>query len=333
MHATAYLKSASEHATGPIVVLSGAERFLKREAEQAVLREIFGDADNEHEVVRIAGKTANLATVVDALLTVSMWSPRQVVLVEDADDFVTAARAGLEKYLERPAKKSVLILDVKTWSSATRLAKTTAKIGLPIECSPLKPGELVAWLVDHCRQRQSRKLERPAAQLLVELAGTDLGLLSQELAKLSAFVGEKGAIDTEAVRTLVGGWKAETTWKMLDAVQCGDAATALELLDKLLVAGEHPLKLLGGINYSMRAAAQVAGLTRHGMPMGTAMTEAKVKPFAIPGLTAYLRRMGRERVEQFYRWLLQADLDIKGSSALSDRVIMERLVLQLSGRQ
>lgn len=332
MQATQYLKAPASFPTGPIVAASGQDRFLKQMVIAAVCELVLGSAgDDELGLKRISGKTADLAGVLDELLMVSMWSPRQVVLVDDADEFVTRCRSGLEQYLERPAKKSVLLLDVKTWPATTRLAKKTAAIGLPVDCSTLKPAEAVTYLGELCRQRHDKKIDRQAAQILVELAGTDLGLLDQELAKLAAFVGTQPGIDASAVKTLVGGWKAETTWKMLDEVRAGRLAEALQLLDKLLHANEPPLKLMGGINHSFRPLALATELSRQGTPLPAALAEAGVK-YQVNEAVACLRRIGRARAERIFQSLLRADLDLKGGSVLPERLLMERLIVHLSGR-
>jgi DNA polymerase III subunit delta len=331
MHTTAWLKDPSAQNIGPVAVLYGAERFLKQHALEELRRQILGPDDDEVAVTRFAGETIDLRSVVDALLTVSMWSPRQIVLVEDADDFVSNFRDGLEKYLDRPAKKSVLILDVKSWPASTRLAKKTLQIGLPLDCNALKPAELTAWLVDWCKRRYERKIGRDAAQRMIELAGTSFGLLDQELAKLTSYVGEAGTIDTGTVEKLVGGWKAETTWKMLDAVRDGRIDLALPMLDKLLVAGEHPLKLLGGINYVFRPLVQATEISRRGTALNAALAQAGVKSFQLAAFEQYLRRIGRVRAEKIGHFLLQADLDAKGAGNLPDRVGMERLLVQLAG--
>ena len=332
MHATAFLKNPADHQTGPIVALYGSERFLKGLALKALTRLVLGEDAEEAALQQLSGKNTDFATVTDTLRTISMWNPRQLVYVEEADDFVTKCRGNLEKYLEKPAKKSVLVLDVKTWPSTTRLAKKTAEIGLPLDCGGLKTPDLIKWLIENSQTRHQRKLDRAAAETLIELAGTDLGLLDQELEKLAAFVGEKGKIDAKAVESLVGGWRVETTWKMLDAVRDGQLAVALELLDKLLVSGEHPLKLLGGINYVYRQLAQATELSRQGVPLPAAISQAGVKPFQAQAATAYLKRIGRPRAEKIYRQLLQADLDLKGASQIPERVLMERLLMQLGGK-
>lgn len=353
MHATEFLDEPAKHKIGPAVVLYGKERFLKLEAIKLVAAAVLGPDSDELGLVRLQGPATDLKTVVDSLLTVSMWSPRQVVLVEEADrrsrsrsgdesddeteeqskgNFVSSFRAGLEAYLERPAKKAVLILDVQSWPNNTRLAKKVAAIGLPLDCSELKGAALVGWIGKACRSRHGKKIDRAAAQLIIDLAGTELGLIDQELAKLAAYVGDSPMIDATAVEKLVGGWKMETTWKMLDAVRDAQVGTALELLEKLITAGEPAVKLLGGINYVFRPIARAVELSRQGQRTEEALAGEGVKPFNVKPVVDYLRRIKRPRAARILDWLLAADLDLKRSSGLSDRIVLERLLLQLAGK-
>jgi DNA polymerase-3 subunit delta len=332
MLAAEFLEAPEKCKTGPAAVVYGKERFLKLEAIKQVAALVLGSGGDDLSLTRLPGPETDLKTVVDALLTVSMWNPKQVVLVEDADDFVSNFRAGLEEYLERPAKKSVLLLDVKTWPATTRLAKKVAAVGLPIDCNELKGAQLLNWIVKSCRARHGKKIDRDAAQLIIDLAGTELGLIDQELAKLAAYVGTAPAIDSTAVEKLVGGWKMETTWKMLDAVRDGQVSTALEYLDKLLVSGEPAVKLLGGIGWMFRPVAKATELSRLGQPLSESLVEAGAKPFNVQPLIAYLKRLGRPRAERILQHLLAADIDLKSSSGYSDRMILERLLLQLAGK-
>lgn len=329
MQATTFLKNPAAEEIGPVVILYGSEQFLKGLALKAVTANVLGAGEDELALRRFSGREIDLTAVLDELRTVSMWSARQLVCVEEADDFVTKYRGNLEKYLEKPSRKSVLVLEVRTWPSNTRLAKKAAEIGLPLDCNSLKPAELFTWLIECSRARHGRKLERAAAETLVDLAGTELGLLDQELEKLAAFVGEQGAIDVKVVESLVGGWRVETTWKMLDAVRDGQLGAALEYLDKLLTSGEHPLKLLGGVNYVFRQLAKATELSRQGLPLPAALSQAGVKPFQTAAVTQFLKRIGRPQAEQFYSRLLAADLDLKGASQVPERVLMERLLLEL----
>lgn len=333
MLATEYLKQPADHDAEPVVVIYGKERFLKQAALAAVVRAVLGDGDGDQPASRVDGKSElELKSVTDELRTISMWGGRRLVIVEDADEFVSNNRAGLEKYLERPAKTGVLVLEVKSWPSNTRLAKSVAKIGLPIECTELKGQALLRWMQEHARGAHGVELPREAAALMVDFAGDSLGLLDQEIAKLAAYVGDRKSITIEDVRLLVGGWKAETTFAMLDALQDGDLATALAHLGKLYDARQASEFTLGGIAHALRPLARVTALTAHGEKMAPAIVAAGVYPKARERAEKFLRRIGRPRAERLLAHLLRADGRIKCEGRAQERRVIERLLVELGAR-
>lgn len=333
MHATAFLKAPQDHTLGAIVVLSGGERSLKVDALAALMPLVGGDGADDSTATKFDSEDLEWKTVRDELLTVSMFGDRRVVLVESADDFVSENRTALEKYLEKPSKKSLLVLDVGSFPKTTKLFKAVDKLGLLIECTELTGPDLTRWIQATVKERFSKQITRDAAMLLPELAGTHLGLLEQELEKLAAYTGERPQIDSDDVHKVVGGWKAETTWVMLDAVRDGNLGFALSNLDKLLTAGEHPIKLLGGVAFSFRKLAIATELSRNGLTLSAALKQAGVFHNQIPAAEAYLRRVGRPHAEQISRWLLETDLNLKGGSRTSERLLLEQLFLKLSGKQ
>jgi DNA polymerase-3 subunit delta len=330
MHAIDFLKDPAKRDAGPMAVLYGAQRYLKQAAFAALAKHVLGE-EGDAAVARFDGRTADWKTVSDELLTVSMWGDRKLVVVEDADDFVTKNRPLLEKYLEKPAKKSLLVLSVKSFPGNTKLAKAVAKVGLPIECAELKEAALERWLADAASAKYGKKLPRDAAALIAELAGNDLGLLDQELSKLASYVGERPQIESDDVAKLVGGWRTQQTWDMLDALHEGKLDVALKHLDKLLAAGDAPQMILGGVAYTYRKLAAATELSRQGTNLHAALKQAGVFWKSIEPSARYLKRIGRPRAERFYELLLAADAGMKGSSRLPERVILESLLVQLSG--
>ncbi|MCP4509892.1 MAG: DNA polymerase III subunit delta, partial [Fuerstiella sp.] len=117
MHATEFLSKNTVIPDIPVLVLYGGERYLKLEA----LKLIPGLEDDSEDVAltRTAGKDADVKSVCDELLTVSMFGDKRIVIIDDADDFVSQNRASLEKYVAHPSKTSLLILDVKSWPRNT----------------------------------------------------------------------------------------------------------------------------------------------------------------------------------------------------------------------
>lgn len=326
MHAVELLKRDPGDVPA-VVVLAGNQRHFKQNVF-GVLKHAVID-DDETSLTRFVGKDVDLQSVTDELRTVSMWGDRRLVIIDEADDFVSKYRAGLEKYIDAPARKSVLVLDVTSWPKTTRIAKQVAKTGWEVDCSPLKGAELTRWLNELATSTYAVKLDRDACALLVELVGEEPGLLDQELSKVAAYVGDRKRITLDDVRVLVGGWRTETTWAMTDAVRDDRLPDALAALDQLLVAGEAPQKLLGGISFVFRKLALATELSRS-EPFDQALKSAGIFPRDLGLAGRYLKRIGRAQAERIITAIVATDYGLKGGSRLPERIQMERLLAQLA---
>jgi DNA polymerase-3 subunit delta len=338
LDALAFLKKPPK-SLGPLVAVFGAEAYLKREVLLALRRVVSGGDPEELESRSLEGEDADLAGIIDELSTVSLFGdcPRMVI-VENAETFVTEHRAALEKYIERPAKRGVLVLDVKTWRSDTRLAKATdAAGGLAVRCDPPKLQQIRDWLM-HRAKGLGVDLQRDALALLLDLAPLELGILEQELVKLATTVGEGGRVTPAIVEENVGGGRVRETWDMIEAAAHGDAAAALLQLDRLIAAGEEPQGVLpqmaGVLRRFVIAGRLIEAAERAGRRPNfrAALQEAGVKHFKLAEAESQLRQLGRQRIGRLLRQLLDADLALKGSHSQRDaaRRVVERLIVQLS---
>ena len=333
----------------PVAVVFGDEPFLRRLVIQKIRGAVLHDEADDVPHTELDGESAEWRDVVDELSTHSLFGGgRRLVLINGADRFVSEYRGKLEDYVERPRETGVLVLQVGTWASNTRLFKSIGKRGLQVECrvqqyqkKKEKEGLLLAWLARWSVRQHQVKLNSVAASLLLQLVGPNLGLLDQELAKLALFVGPDGEISPEMVRDIVGGWRTKTTWEMIDAAVDGNAADALRQLDSLLQSGESILALFGAISWSLRrfAAAtrrvQLAEQRGERITLPIALEQAgfrKWPPEAISNAGRQLRQLKRERAGQLYQWLLETDLALKSSHSTPSRArfILEQLIVRLA---
>lgn len=339
LEALDYLAAPDKHSVAAVTVLFGDESFLKRHALAAVRQQVLSGDDADLSVAVFTGKLCTMRDLNDALATRALFgAERQLVVVEEADEFVTANRSALEDYVARPRTSAVLVLEVKQWAANTRLFKAVAESGLQIECKFPAQARLLKWLVARAKQPHQAQLAADAAEVLAETVEPELGLFDQELSKLAALAGPDGKITVAMVNEAVGGWRAKTAWDMLDAMLRGDARDALVQLDHLLVGGEVPIALLAQIGSSLRRLAAAARWIEQGEQTGRPLTlrqaleRAGVKPFLIAKVEPQLRHLGRTRAGQLYRWLLDADLALKGgsSTAVRARMVLERLIIRVA---
>ncbi|MDO4569167.1 MAG: DNA polymerase III subunit delta [Planctomycetia bacterium] len=316
----------------PICVVFGDEAFLRR---SVLLR--LGRVWPDAELSVLEGSSAEWKRAEEELSTFSMFGPSQrLILVNDADDFVSRFKTELEKYADAPAETGTLVLEMKTFASNTRLYKILAGSALLVDCKAPSAPELNKWVLSRAKNEYRLDVVPEAAILLVEQIGGEMGLLDQELAKL-ALVVEKGTkVLPETIRKHCGAWRVQTVWALLDSALEGRTAEALLFLGQLLDAGEAPIAILAQISSNLRRLAAatriILSAEKEGrrVDVAAALSEAGVNRYVIQKTQTHLRRLGRVRGENLLQWIVDLDFDLKGDSPLPERLLLERFILRLS---
>jgi DNA polymerase III subunit delta len=359
IHAFDFLSRKQAPAVSPVCVLFGDEPLLKLESLDRIRVAVLSGEDGDLSIAKFEGKQTEARAVFDELATISMFGGgRRMVVVEEADNFVTKHRPRLEDYCDKPRSGSVLVLEVSSWPANTKLFKKLAQSGLQINCNLPKAKwgdeadeeKVLEWLHDRATAKHGAKLGNGAGELLLEIVGPQLGRLDQELAKLALLAGgnaegrkqktEDCVITKELVEQAVGGWRAKTAWDMIEQALEGNANSALVQLDRLLLAGEEPIALLammGGSLRRMAAATRIieqAEIERRRIGLQEALKEAGVKPnaFVLKKTEQQLKQIGRQRGRQIFRWLLEADIALKSSRSSGERprLVLEEFIVRLS---
>jgi len=351
LHALDYLAGPEKYKPAAVCVAFGDDPFLRRQALDALKQQVLPGDDSPVIAYDCQERMPQWRDVIDELSTHSLFGGgTRLVVLERADDFVSAERSRLEDYVARPRSSGILLIDVDEWPANTRLFKAVDQAGLQIECKPpqrqagknkvVDEGAIANWIVAWGKSRHAIAVTRDAAELLLELAGPVFGILDMDLAKLALFVPAGQKVTAELVQEAIGGWRAQTTWDLVDAAAAGDAGEALVQLDRLLQSGEHPLALLGSISWSLRRYAAATRIfqqaERRGqrMPLKEALQQAGVRDWPLGTLKKAeerLMQLGRVRAGKLYQWLLETDLALKGSHShdARGRIALEMLVLKM----
>jgi DNA polymerase-3 subunit delta len=201
--------------------LVGSDSFLQLQRLAEILRELGPDAQRRD----IDGERGELAEVLDELRSFAMFGGAKVVVVRDADAFVSRFREPLETYLAAPSEASTLVLRLGSLPSNQRIYKIIAKVGQIHDCNPPKARELAKWVMERGAVHKVR-VDAEAARLLCDYIGGDLGRLDGELAKLA--IGAAGGKITAA--DVSGGvcfQREQEMWDMTGELAAGRTAEAL----------------------------------------------------------------------------------------------------------
>jgi DNA polymerase-3 subunit delta len=233
MAASSKLAPSTRSTPAPVYALIGEDAFLQLQRLTQILAALPADVQR----VDIDGERAELAEVLDEARSFAMFgsSGGKVVVVRDADDFVSRFREQLENYVSEPSTSTTLILRLSSLPGTQRLHKAIAKLGGIEKCEPPKAQDVPRWITQHAAQAYKSAIAPDAAAMLADLIGADLGRLDMELAKLSV-QAKGGRIGVEDVAGSVSFQREQKMWEMTNALGSGDAAEAVRRWRQLLQA-------------------------------------------------------------------------------------------------
>jgi len=316
----------------PVYVLRGTDPYLLDKGRRVVRQRAIGQAEPGMAMLELNGAEAELADVLDALRTMPFLAPRRLVLIREADAFLSPKNQGqhkreaLLKYLDNPSPTGVLCLEVATWDERTRLAKRVAEIGLLVRCEADKPNQIPAWLRGQARDLYAKTLTDPAARMLQDYLGTDFAALTHALDMLALFVGDAPRIDTPEVDALIARGHHERVWALCDAVAARRAPRALELLDAFWTEGMVAPQVVGLLRTTFRQLVRVRAYGRS-MSLDAAMDRARVPRWAFDRVRRAAGAFSEANLADAYQTLVEADLEAKTTP--NDRLAMEALVHRL----
>lgn len=207
----------------PIYALVGPEAFLQLQEMAAILAQLPPDVTR----IDLDGEKAELADVLDELQSISMFGgDTKVVVLRNADEFISRFRESMEKYVEKPSPTGVLILRLNSLNKTHRIAKLLQKHAQIVPCEAPKPPQLPTWIQQRAKTAHNLSVTPDAARLLAELIGADLGKLDNELAKL-ALQSDNGRVDVPDIGRNVSFQREQAMWDLTNAMAAGQTTEAL----------------------------------------------------------------------------------------------------------
>ncbi|MEM1208890.1 MAG: DNA polymerase III subunit delta [Planctomycetota bacterium] len=322
-----------------IAVLYGPEVML-RKLRLDQLKQTLETAHGEVDRYDFDGASASLAEVFDELRSYSLMATYKLVVVEQADQFVKANRAALERYAQEPVDHATLLLRSDTWHKG-KLDKAIEKHGAVIKCEELGPAEAVRWVGKRAEAEHGAAIEAGAAEMLVSYVGTALMRLDGELGKLAAMAASECAdgsptISEKLVDATVARSSDEQAWAMqealLDTLAKRDASAALDKVAELIDrAGQPEVLLQYAVSDLMRKLAVASSMRAEGRPDGMIGKALRIWPTSRQrAFFAALDRLGPGRASAMLSEALR--VDAAGKRGLGEaRLNLERFCVRLAG--
>lgn len=312
-----------------IYVIAGKEESLVGARRGQLIDELLEPSQRATGLFDTESGSVTGSEVLDDLRTLPFLTDKRVVLIRNADEFVTKNRPLLEKYFDNPCPTGRLILVVKSWNKSTKLAKKLPKIGKLISVAQPSRKELPKYVMDYANDERGKKIAYATAQLLIELTGDDLTRLYSEIDKLSLYADADKAIAPKHIEALIGHNRLFNAFAVIDAVIAGNPGSAVERLRGMFEQDKSAeYTVVGAFAFHFRRMFNAKVLLDRGTPRRQIETSLRIWGDT-NGFFAQLRHRSLNQIGQYLQQLGETDYEIKTGRAKA-KVAMEQLVLRLS---
>ena len=312
----------------PLYLLVGPERYLRREAVQSITDAAMGATlIREFNDASFSLLTDSVRSAIATAEQLPLMSERRVVRVRDFARLRDADEDVLFAYLSNPSPTTVMIFSADDLDKRKKSTKALLDACTVVDFSPLKDSEAKAWAKSYLKSVKTAA-DDPVLSEIVNLVGTDVQTLANEIDKLASAAAETGRITMEMVDELIGRTRELSNFELGDHLLSSNRKRAMETLHRLLDDGAEPVMLIGLIagNYHRLA------LGKHLLARGgreEVFRNISMPPFKRDAYIANLQRSDAKKIARGIQLTAAADLAIKTSQA-TPRLQLEMLVCELA---
>lgn len=330
-------KDISNKKFAPVYLIFGDDSYLKNYYKDTLAKKA-SDGDPFFNMQKFEGET-DLQEVFDAVNQFPMMADRKSVLLSDFD-FEHSDKNDFEKLCALVADTNdtcVLILhfdsvifDFKKSSKAKKLADAVNKAGGKCaEINHRSINSLIKMLSDGAAKRGCHFGEI-AARYLIEISGTDLSTLRNELDKLCAFV-TSGDITKETINLVSVKSIDASVYDYAKEIFSENISAALKLLDDMFFMRIEPMTILYNISASYVDMYRVFCANKLSIPKSDVAKDfayPKNKVFLLDRASQNLRKFDSNKLHLSLECITNADKSLKSFGA-DPRTVLEQLTVKL----
>ena len=296
-----------------IYFLPGKEKFFQDQFIDAALKYIFPDkAARDLNLTILYGSENTLSELISACLSYPMMSARRLVLVRDFDKMQISDADAFAKYLEHPQPTTCLVLSASEKGRA-KIYTTLANRAQTIDCTPVREYKIGGWVNEYCREKGSA-IDPQAVQFLIELLGTNLLGLTQEINKILTYKGNSSPITIPDLEQTTGISREANVFTLQRALARRQLKTSLKTAAQLTDTGTDITALNAVLAYFFRRLLQAASLQSKGKNRQQMAEVMHMHDFQLKEIYEALKHFNLKQIERIIGIIHETDIAAKMST-------------------
>lgn len=228
--------------------LYGPEEYLKKEFIQDLLNAALPESNRAFNLDVIYGDEFDKPLFDDRVGSFPLFTERRVVILRNFKALSTPHKDHVISRAGEIPDSLVLVVEDPTDKLDTvrlkNMKKAADETGLSFKFDFLDRDETVERVTGRFK-REGYDIQPAALDLLVDSVGTQLIDLINEVEKICLAAGERKTVDEDLVSAVVGKYRTEDLFSLLDVLELRDPAAVVRKVDRLIDGGEEPVVMLG----------------------------------------------------------------------------------------
>ena len=311
--------------------LFGADPFLIELAVKGITRALQEAKGGQIAPVTVDLDDTSVEEFVNKAQSLSMFAPTQLLVVKGVMKLREHQAKRLVPYFSNPNPETVALFlagDLDRDQKKKRIFEILSSGSHVMELAPLEPREVAAWL-QHQARTCDCTLEPDAIQFLLDLQGTDLGRLEQELEKAVLHAGATKHVSLAVVEAVSGFAAGHTLFEFLDAIADRNKPRALELVEEIFFTGKETGLAFWWFGQQLRQWLQFRELAGKAPAAAIGKQVGVYNPAAAQRMQEQAKRFSRQSLFHALQGLARVDDKIK-STSVDTRFTMELVVHELT---
>jgi len=332
------IREAQEQKLRPVYLLVGEERHLEAKVVQALKAAATAGGIPGLNEEQLQAQDTDVESALAAARTLPMMAKRRFVLVRglehwepressDGKDKANSLDRLLE-YAEAPSPSTTLVLLGGSLDKRRKLVTSARKDGWIVSCEALSRADLPGF-IERAAGERGNPLEAGVADLIAELAGPELGPVTDALERCCLYAGTGKPVTEDVVAECVVRLRTKTVWELVAAVSQRDPGAALAALDEVYDPQDRGLRLVGLLAWSTRQMLRFEAALSEGASPNDAAVRAGATPFKSRELAEQVKRIARTDLERWLATLAELDYALKGGSKRPAKSVLEHGILKL----
>lgn len=322
----------------PIYLLFGTETFLLQETKDLLIKNGLLEDEKDFNLSIIDMEETPIEVAISDAETLPFMGERKVVIIQNPY-FLTAEKSkekvehniqSLEQYIKEPVPFTILVFlaPYEKLDERKKIVKQLKANAEVLTVNTLTDQDLYRWISERVNQYEVT-ISSPAIQELLQVAGTNLMIIAQELEKMCLYVGANGSITEDTVRLLVPRSLEQNIFSLIDKVVNRKLNEALRIFYDLLQNNEEPLKILSLLATQFRLIYQVKVLSKQGYGQQQIAGNIKIHPFRVKLASGQANLFSEEELLGIINQLADADYEMK-SGKKDKQLILELFIMHLA---